>query len=125
MQATRCLLNVTKKTTGIFGLPVHPNPRPHLIKTYNDTLAALSRLPTVAVYRQATEALTKHRLSIVESTENVSEIEKKIDAGQIEQIITQAEDELRLVPKVEEWKPWEPLQEPPPKGQWDYSMFKG
>ena len=96
---------LSNQTTGIFGLPVHPNPRPHLIKTYNATLAALSRLPTVAVYRQATEALTKHRLSIVESTENISEIEEKIDAGQIEQIITQAEDELRLVAKVEEWKP--------------------
>lgn len=91
-----------------------------MIQTYNQTLEALSRLPTTAVYRQATEALTQHRLSIVESTENVDEIEAKIDVGQIEEIILQAQDELKLVGKMEEWKAWESLETPIPEGQWQY-----
>ncbi|KAI7900872.1 ETC complex I subunit conserved region-domain-containing protein [Cokeromyces recurvatus] len=111
---------ITKVTTGITGIPVHKNPRPHLIQTYNATLEALTRIPATAVYRQATEALTKQRLAIVESTEQVEEIETKIDVGQIEEIIMQAEDELKLVGKMEEWKAWEPLETPIPKGQWVY-----
>lgn len=104
-----------KTTTGLFGIAVHPNPRPHLIKTYNETLEALLLLPPTAVYRQATEALTKQRLSIVESTEDVGEIEEKIGTGQIEEVIMQAEDEQKLVAKMEEWRPWEPLEDRPPQ----------
>lgn len=81
----------------------------------------MSRLPASAVYRQATESMTQHRLSIVEGNEDVSEIEKAIDNGQIEELIIQAEEELKLVGKMEEWKPWEPLEVHIPKGQWVYS----
>jgi NADH dehydrogenase (ubiquinone) 1 alpha subcomplex subunit 5 len=80
----------------------------------------LTRIPSTAVYRQATESLTQHRLNIVESTENIEEIEAKIDVGQIEEIIIQAEEELKLVAKIEEWKAWEPLETPIPQGQWVY-----
>ncbi|CAG8463293.1 11681_t:CDS:2 [Ambispora gerdemannii] len=111
-------------TTGIFGLAVHPHPRPHLIKTYNETLQVLSRLPEHAIYRQAAEALTQHRLSIVEATEDINEIEKGVGAGQIEEVILQAEDEKTLAVKMEEWKPWESLEEQPPAEQWNYDMFK-
>jgi NADH dehydrogenase (ubiquinone) 1 alpha subcomplex subunit 5 len=83
-------------------------------------LTAASRLPSTAVFRQAVESLTQHRLSVVQSTENISEIEEKLDAGQIEEVILQAEDELKLIAKMEEWKPWEPLEVAIPKGQWDY-----
>ncbi|CAG8554644.1 14681_t:CDS:2 [Ambispora leptoticha] len=125
MKVTQILLSTVKKTTtGIFGLAVHPNPRPHLIKTYNETLQVLARLPEHAVYRQSAEALTQHRLSIAEATEDINEIEKGIGAGQIEEVILQAEDEKQLAAKMEEWKPWEPLEEPPPAGQWNYDMFK-
>ncbi|KAG9294528.1 hypothetical protein G9A89_008639 [Geosiphon pyriformis] len=120
MRLTRALFDVAKKTTtGLYGLPVHSNPRPHLIKTYNETLKILSELPSTAVYRQATEALTQHRLSVVEATENVEEIEKNIAAGQIEEIIWQAEDEKKLSEKIKEWRPWQPLETPPPAGQWN------
>ncbi|PKY47447.1 hypothetical protein RhiirA4_522596 [Rhizophagus irregularis] len=121
MQVTRHLMKAAQKaTTGIFGLAVHPDPRPHLIKTYNKTLSALTHIPPTAVYRQATEATTKHRLKIAESTKNIQEIEEKIDAGQIEELIVQAEDELKLVAKMEEWKPWESLEVETPRGQWVY-----
>jgi NADH dehydrogenase (ubiquinone) 1 alpha subcomplex subunit 5 len=91
-----------------------------LIQTYNTTLEALTRIPSTAVYRQATESLTQQRLSIVESTENIEEIESKINVGQIEEVIIQAEEELKLVAKIEEWKAWEPLETPIPQGQWVY-----
>ncbi|CAG8606247.1 16487_t:CDS:2, partial [Acaulospora morrowiae] len=119
MQITRTLFNAAQKTTTeLFGLAVHPNPRPHLLNIYKKTLESLTQIPPTAVYRQATEALTQHRLSIVESNEDVKEIESKIGAGIIEEVIWQAEDELKLLDKVKEWKVWEPLEEPPPKGQW-------
>ncbi|KAF0388436.1 ETC complex I subunit conserved region-domain-containing protein [Gigaspora margarita] len=125
MHITRYLLNATQKTTtGLFGLAIHPNPRHHLIETYKNTLNALTKLPSNAVYRHATESLTKHRLSIAESTENIQEIENKINAGIIEEVILQAEDELKLVAKMEEWKSWEPLQDPPPEKQWEYGVAK-
>jgi NADH dehydrogenase (ubiquinone) 1 alpha subcomplex subunit 5 len=80
----------------------------------------LTRIPSTAVYRQATESLTQHRLNIVESTENIEEIETKIDVGQIEEVIIQAEEELKMVAKIEEWKAWEELETPIPQGQWVY-----
>jgi len=53
--------------TGLCGLMNHPTPRPTLIYLYNSTLEKLKDLPTSSLYRQSTEALTKHRLKIVES----------------------------------------------------------
>lgn len=54
--------------TGLTGLPTHPAPRPALIYTYRQTLTKLGQLPASSVYRQSAEALTKHRLKIVEET---------------------------------------------------------
>ncbi|CAG8679437.1 1862_t:CDS:2, partial [Acaulospora colombiana] len=114
-------------TTELFGLAVHPNPRHHLLSTYKKTLESLTQIPPTAVYRQATEALTQYRLSIVESNEDVKEIENKIGAGIIEEVIWQAEDELKLF-KYRYTKldnihyRWEPLEDPPPKGQWQYEQ---
>ncbi|KAI9008321.1 ETC complex I subunit conserved region-domain-containing protein, partial [Gaertneriomyces semiglobifer] len=107
-------------TTGLFGVPVHPNPRPHLISLYQRILHTVNIIPPTSAYRQSTEALTKHRLAIVEATDDVPSIEEKIDAGQIEELIDQAEDELKLIPKMLEYKIWEPLEEPVPQGQWEY-----
>ncbi|KAF9098813.1 hypothetical protein BGX29_003548 [Mortierella sp. GBA35] len=121
MFASRRLLNaVTKKTTGLYGLPVHPNPRPQLISLYNDTLKTLEKIPAHAVYRQATAALTNHRLSVVKGNEDIAKIEETLDAGQIEEVVVQAVEELKLAGKMLEWKPWEPLETPAPKDQWTY-----
>jgi hypothetical protein len=73
--------------TGLTGLTTHPAPRPALILTYRQTLERLQQLPTTSVYRQSTEALTKHRLSIVESTKPTgydewhSRVQKQISAN--------------------------------------------
>lgn len=54
--------------TGLTGIRTHPHPRPTLLYLYSATLSKLARLPQDSVYRQSTEALTNHRLSIIEST---------------------------------------------------------
>ena len=74
MRPTLRLLAAVKPThltpnapTGLTGLRNHPYPRYALVDLYSRTLAALQTLPDTSVYRQSCEALTKHRLSIVES----------------------------------------------------------
>jgi NADH dehydrogenase (ubiquinone) 1 alpha subcomplex subunit 5 len=104
MFPTRLLFQSLKQSTSLSGVPVHPNPRPQLLAIYQKTLEALKPIPSTAVYRQSVEALTQYRMNIVENTENVEEIERKLDAGQIEEVIMQAEDELNLVSKMIEWK---------------------
>ncbi|RMZ86065.1 hypothetical protein DV737_g8, partial [Chaetothyriales sp. CBS 132003] len=54
--------------TGLTGLTTHPAPRTALLYNYHTTLSKLAQLPASSVYRQATEALTKQRLKIVEET---------------------------------------------------------
>jgi NADH dehydrogenase (ubiquinone) 1 alpha subcomplex subunit 5 len=54
--------------TGLTGLTTHPSPRPTLIYIYRATLEKLKAFPESSVYRQSTEALTRHRLQIIEST---------------------------------------------------------
>lgn len=53
--------------TGLTGLATHPSPRPTLIYLYTTTLQKLSKFPESSAYRQSVEALTRHRLQIVES----------------------------------------------------------
>lgn len=54
--------------TGLTGLHTHPSPRPTLIYLYTSVLQKLRAFPESSVYRQSTEALTRQRLEIVEST---------------------------------------------------------
>lgn len=54
--------------TGLTGLNTHPSPRPTLIFLYQSALGKLKHFPESSVYRQSVEALTRHRLQIVEST---------------------------------------------------------
>jgi len=51
---------------------------------------------------------------------HVSEIEEKIGAGLIEEVIQVAEGELKLVDQMLESKVWEDLAEKPAAGQWEY-----
>eukprot|EP01094_Clydonella_sp_ATCC50884_P021114 TRINITY_DN4564_c0_g1_i1.p1 TRINITY_DN4564_c0_g1~~TRINITY_DN4564_c0_g1_i1.p1 ORF type:complete len:209 (-),score=76.21 TRINITY_DN4564_c0_g1_i1:380-919(-) len=98
-----------KDDTGITGLPVVPNARQVLIKIYERTLDEVARLipDPEAPYRADVEAITKHRLKIVQEERLHSRIEERIGAGQVEQLIEMADDELELVPLAAEWKLWE------------------
>ena len=53
--------------TGLTGLFTHPAPRTTLLYTYGATLDKLQSFPDHSVYRQSTEALTKHRMNIIQS----------------------------------------------------------
>ncbi|KIJ68403.1 hypothetical protein HYDPIDRAFT_81203 [Hydnomerulius pinastri MD-312] len=119
---TRPLLQqVTKRTTGITGLAVHPNPLPELSQTYQSTLSVLASIPSTSVYKQGVEALTKHKLNIVQSANgDIAAAESQLDEGQIEESLDIAKDELKLAENMLEWKAWEPLEERPLPGQWEY-----
>lgn len=54
--------------TGLTGVNTHPSPRPTLIYIYTSILGKLRAFPEHSVYRQSTEAMTRQRLQIVEST---------------------------------------------------------
>jgi NADH dehydrogenase (ubiquinone) 1 alpha subcomplex subunit 5 len=53
--------------TGLTGLSTHPAPRCALVYLYRTTLSLLQKIPAQSAYRASVEALTKHRLSIIES----------------------------------------------------------
>ncbi|KAL2120498.1 hypothetical protein VTJ04DRAFT_4525 [Mycothermus thermophilus] len=216
--------------TGLTGLYTHPSPRSTLLYLYKTTLDKLKQVPEHSVYRQSVEAVTKHRLALVEAVvppgynewaekarklleqhpdkfsatggtsvsgaralkvdrggdvfivrhvppeedmrdqewdgevdegpelegsrtleekqdlkhifertdindtegdipwepepqltaDQVEELEEKIGAGLIEEVIQVAEGELKLVDVMLKSKPWEPLEEHPPEGQWTY-----
>ncbi|KAF2113337.1 NADH-ubiquinone oxidoreductase 29.9 kd subunit precursor [Lophiotrema nucula] len=207
--------------TGLTGLLTHASPRSTLLYLYSSTLDKLAQIPESSVYRQSTEALTKHRLAVVEgvkppghdawaqkvqymysehpeafdakqtskgvnievapkeevdpreagaawdgelrsptlegirsqrarrtqsklmgggptfkpeaildkptldaepqlTAEQISDIESRIGAGLIEEVIQVAEGEHKLVDEMIKSKAWEPLEEPAPAGQWSY-----
>ncbi|KAJ2726674.1 hypothetical protein GGI07_000397 [Coemansia sp. Benny D115] len=122
MRITRALFQATQKlTTGIVGVPVNPNARPQLIELYKKTLSELkTKIPETAVYRQSVEAITVQRLNIVEQNEDPKKIEELINCGQIEELVDQAQDEIKLISRMAEWKAWEPLEEAAPPRQWEY-----
>ncbi|KAI0669938.1 NADH2 dehydrogenase [Trametes maxima] len=119
---TRPLFYAARKTTtGITGLKVHHDPIPALKQTYDSTLQILSAIPQSSVYRQGAEALTLHKLKALEKANgDIAAAEKELDEGQIEESLEIAQDELSLANKMLQWKAWEPLEEKPQPGQWQY-----
>ena len=107
-----------KRFTNMVGMAVAETPRSTLIELYTKTLTALGAIPQSSPYRQQVEQFTNERLELVNKTEDVFALEKKINCGQIEEVIIQANDELTLVEKMGEWEAWGPLESPAPPGQW-------
>ncbi|KAI0177878.1 hypothetical protein LQW54_004815 [Pestalotiopsis sp. IQ-011] len=54
------------------------------------------------------------------TADQVEEIEQKIGAGLIEEVVQMAESELKLVDYMLQARPWEELEEKPVEGQWTY-----
>nr|ABM55578.1 NADH dehydrogenase (ubiquinone) 1 alpha subcomplex, 5-like protein [Maconellicoccus hirsutus] len=109
-----------KKTTGLTGLAVAKNPEHKLRVVYGRIIKALKKIPSDAAYRKYTEEIIQNRLQVVIDSKNYEEIEKKINCGQVEELISQAEQELVLARKLALWKPWEPLVTQAPPNQWTW-----
>ena len=78
MRATLRLLATAKpaaryleagQPTGLTGILTNASPRSTLLFLYSTTLDRLAELPESSLYRRSAEALTKHRLAIVEAAE--------------------------------------------------------
>lgn len=108
--------------TGLAGLPVVQNPHLELAKLYSKILRHLKTLPENSKYRIITHQLINERKTVVESTTNRDEIEKKIGGGLCEELIEQAKGELKLIEVMEKHRVWEPLVEKPPANQWKWPL---
>ncbi|CAI9587739.1 unnamed protein product, partial [Staurois parvus] len=109
-------------TTGLVGLAVSQNPHERLNILYTKILAALQTIPNDAAYRKYTEQIISERYNAVKTESNVEKLEQKMNCGQIEEVIQQAENELYLARKMSVWKPWEPLIEESPADQWKWPV---
>lgn len=94
------LLAKVKETTGIVGLDVVPNAREVLISLYTKTLNEIKAVPEDEGYRKAVESFTKHRLQVCKEEEDWEQIEKRLSCGQVEELIEEAQDELKLIAKM-------------------------
>jgi NADH dehydrogenase (ubiquinone) 1 alpha subcomplex subunit 5 len=92
--------SAVKETTGIVGLEVVPNAREVLIGLYTRTLKEIEAVPKDEGYRKAVESFTKHRLQICQEEDDWKRIEDKIGCGQVEELIEEAQDELKLINKM-------------------------
>lgn len=114
------LRQTVKKTTGLAGLAVDPNGRANYLTLLERLHRDLRTLPETAAYRFALEKTVVNRMNIVKSTESIADIESKIGAGQIEELIVQGNKELNLISSLKQYQPWKDLEVAPPKGQWHY-----
>ena len=96
-----------KPSTKISGLPVSERPREEALEVYNEILEKLKAIPEDANYRKIMENLAKERIKVIEEFTDVKRIELELGMIQIEEIIEEGRDELDLIPKMIEWKPWE------------------
>ncbi|KAI0020226.1 ETC complex I subunit conserved region-domain-containing protein [Xylariomycetidae sp. FL0641] len=55
--------------TGLTGLHTHSSPRSTLLWLYGHALDKLAKFPESSLYRQSVEAMTKHRMAMVEAAE--------------------------------------------------------
>jgi len=102
---TRPLFQALKKSTGITGLPIHPDPLPELVKIYERTISVLSTIPRTSVYRQGVEGLTWHKLNLVRAANgNITLAELTLKEGHIEESLEIASDELELARNMVKWK---------------------
>lgn len=102
------------------GLKTEDNVIGKLRQAYKQIDESLKLLPSEYFYRQQMEATVKDRLNLL-SNEHItrSQLEESFGEDILEVVLDQTNDELCLIQKMQEWKPWEPLAEQPPTGQWD------
>ena len=112
--ALRTACRPIKTSTGIVGLEVQPDARAILTDLYAKTLSALETVPSNSAYRLSVTEMTNKRLAAVKATEDLEAIEAAIGAGQVEEVIKQAEDELALIPVLVDADVFAPYAGAPP-----------
>lgn len=88
-----------KTTTGIVGLPVDEEARPHLEEHYELVLDTIKVIPETAVYRQTVEKTVQKRLAALRTDATDEELEEQF-GRQLEEEIRVMQGELRLIPKM-------------------------
>lgn len=98
-----------KTTTGIVGLPMDEQAREHLKERLVGVLHALDEhsIPATAAYRRGIEERCTEKLNALSSESYTDEELEGLFGRQLEQEIKMCDDELALIPKMAEWKPWD------------------
>jgi len=96
-----------KTTTGIVGLPVDENARENLKSVLEEVLQAVKSVPETAEYRRSIEATVNGKLETLNNSDMSDDAIEEKFGRQLEQEIKICHDELRLIPKMVEWAPWE------------------
>jgi ETC complex I subunit conserved region len=99
---------------------VNANAHVELVGRYSQVLSSLQKLPETSGYRSSMEALYNTRLATAKKAETVEQIEEVENGILAENLIEQADSELKLINLMTEWKAWEPCDKPAAAGQWDY-----
>jgi len=110
------------RSTHLTGLLKSRNPHWTLTTLYTKILGTLEKMPPKAAYRKHTEKLINERMDLVNIEKSEEQLAKKLQVGEVEEAITHAENELTLARKMLEWKPWEPLVNKAPPGQWKWPV---
>ncbi|PRW33626.1 putative NADH dehydrogenase [ubiquinone] 1 alpha subcomplex subunit mitochondrial [Chlorella sorokiniana] len=95
-----------KTTTGIVGLPLVPDARNVLKEQLQAVLDAIQVIPADAEYRRSVEKTVRWKLAAVESDAPDEQVEELL-GRQLESDIKLCREELTLIPKMAEWKPWD------------------
>ncbi|KAK7302412.1 hypothetical protein RJT34_13301 [Clitoria ternatea] len=61
------------------------------------TLKEIEKVPEDEGYRKAVESFTRHRLKVCQEEHDWESIEKRLGCGQVEELIEEAHDELKLI----------------------------
>ncbi|CAN0119630.1 unnamed protein product [Ectocarpus sp. 12 AP-2014] len=111
-RATQAVRMVVKKTsTGLVGLAVDVNARANFIALQKQILEKIKVIPDHAQYRKDVEAISGYRLKVATETEDEETIEDEINHGQLEELLVDGKNELKLIDKYAEWRLWEAVDE--------------
>jgi hypothetical protein len=96
-----------KISTGVFGLPVIPDAREVYLKQIKKILREIRvNLPPESRFRWLYERTYSFRQKILEAEEDPRVIEKRLNAGQLEELIEEGHNVLAQIPIEVEDKDW-------------------
>ena len=118
------------------GLAVDPDAIPKMISKYTALLEKAKQMPETAQYRKTIEAICNYRIkTAMENPDDPEKVEELCNCGQVEELVEQADDEMKVMNMYlkERWwemvKPVEIEYEPSTDGghgdiEWDEDLKK-